>query len=91
MSSQSVRSRFETALAGEVIDHPVYAVYDWFVENRPIVDWEALFDLGLGQINHANIIRHEHPNFELVETTSQQDGQLRCDIRIVTDLSLIHI
>jgi len=90
MSSQSVRSRFETALAGEVIDHPVYAVYDWFVENRPIVDWEALFDLGLGQINHANIIRHEHPNFELVETTSQQDGQLRRDIRMVTDKGELH-
>jgi len=55
----NIRGRLEGALAGEIIDHPVYAVYDWFVKNRPAVDWETLFNLGLGQINHANPIRHE--------------------------------
>ena len=30
------RERFEKALAGEDIRHPVYAVYDWFVKNRKI-------------------------------------------------------
>jgi len=34
------------------VTRPVFAVYDWFVRNRPI-DWPRLFDLGLGQINHA--------------------------------------
>jgi len=44
-----------------------------------------LFNLGLGQINHANLIRHEHPNFEIVETTSGQDDQIRRDVRLITD------
>jgi len=81
----NIRKRFEFALAGENFDLPVYAVYDWFVKNRPAVDWETLFSLGLGQINHANLIKHEHPNFELVKTESEQAGQIRRDIRLITD------
>ncbi len=91
MSSQSVRSRFERALAGEVIEHPVYAVYDWFAENRlRAEDWEMLFEKGLGRINHANLVRHEHPNFELEETVSQQDGKVRRDVRLITDQGELH-
>jgi len=65
-------------------------VYDWFVNNRPTVDWEMLFEAGLGQINHADLVRHEHPNFELIETTSQQDGRTRRDLRLVTDRGELH-
>ena len=42
------RERLMAALAGEPINWPVYAVYDWFVEHRPI-DWQSLFDQGLAQ------------------------------------------
>jgi len=90
MKYQNIRKRFEDALDGESVEHPVYAVYDWFVNNRPAVDWKSLFDLGLGQINHANLIRHEHPNFEFVETTSEHEGQARRDIRMITDKGELH-
>jgi len=90
MGQQSIRERFETALAGKPVEQPVYAVYDWFVQNRPQVDWEMLFERGLGQINHADVIRHEHPNFERLETISEQDVQTRTDVRIVTDKGELH-
>ena len=51
----NIRERMESALAGEIVEQPVYLVYDWFVEHRDI-DWQSLFDQGLGQINHADII-----------------------------------
>ena len=86
----SIRKRFECALSGGKIESPVYAVYDWFVKNRPAVDWETLFGLGLGQINHANLVRHEHPNFELVETKSEQDGKVRRDVSLITDRGELH-
>jgi hypothetical protein len=79
------RKRLIKALNGQPDGTPVYAVYDWFVKNRPAVDWQMLFDLGLGQINHANLIRHEHPNFEIIENTSSQDGKTRRDVRLVTN------
>lgn len=85
----SVRQRFGSALAGEPVEWPVYAVYDWFVENRAI-DWERLFGRGLGRINHANVIRHEHPGFERVETTVRQGGHTRRDVRLVTDAGELH-
>ncbi len=88
-SSPTVRRRFEAALAGEPVEHPVYAVYDWFVHHRPI-DWDSLFAVGLGQINHANLVRHEHPGFELVETISEQGGHVRRDVRLVTDAGELH-
>ncbi len=91
MSEQNIRKRFESALAGEPIDHPVYAVYDWFAENRlTSADWEPLFDQGLGQINHARLIKHEHPGFEIVETQSKQGGEVRRDVRLVTDRGELH-
>lgn len=86
---EGIRHRFEAALAGEPVQWPVYAVYDWFVQNRPI-DWQRLFTLGLGQINHANVIRHDHPRFELIETISEQAGRVRRDVRLVTDAGELH-
>jgi hypothetical protein len=86
----TIRERFTAALSGEVPDEPIYAVYDWFVRNRPHVRWHELFDLGLGQINHANVIQHEHPNYEIVEETSDQNGTPRRDVRIVTDIGELH-
>jgi len=71
----TIRKRFECALAGERIERPAYAVYDWFVNNRTEVDWGLLFKLGLGQINHATLIRHEHPGFELATSVP---AVLRC-------------
>ncbi|MBT3376026.1 MAG: hypothetical protein HN742_17340 [Lentisphaerae bacterium] len=90
MSNPSIRERFERALAGEPVERPVYAVYDWFVNNRPGVDWEQLFELGLGQINHANLIRIEHPGFELAETIGEQGGRVRRDVRLITDRGELH-
>ena len=87
---ETIRQRLNKALAGRPVEVPVYAVYDWFVNNRPTVDWEYLFSLGLGRINHANLVRHEHPNFETVEITSKQDGKTRRDIRLVTDRGELH-
>ena len=90
MEPRSIRARFERLLAGETVSRPVYAVYDWFVKNRPQVDWPSLFAKGLGRINHANVIRHEHPNFEIAEETSVQDGRTRRDVRWVTDRGELH-
>lgn len=84
------RQRLNNALDGHLIGKPVFAVYDWFVSNRPAVDWATLFKLGLGQINHANLIRHAHPNFEIIETSSKQDGKTRRDIRLITDKGELH-
>ena len=57
MSAVTVRERLARAVRGEVVTEPVLAVYDWFVRNRPQVDWKRLFSLGLGEINHADIMR----------------------------------
>ncbi|MFA6290252.1 MAG: hypothetical protein WC637_00650 [Victivallales bacterium] len=86
----NIRERFESALSGGAIEYPVYAVYDWFVKNRPAVDWKKLFSLGLGRINHANLVRHEHPNFKLVKTISEQDGKVCRDVRLITDKGELH-
>jgi len=88
--SKSIRERLDDATAGRPVIKPVYAVYDWFVKNRPHVDWQSLFDLGLGQINHANVVRHEHPNFELIEETREENGVVRRDVRLVTDRGELH-
>ena len=85
----TIRERFEHALAGEVIEQPVYAVYDWFVINRAI-DWQSLFDLGLGQINHALVVEYTQPNVEIRETTSTQNAQVRRDVRWITDIGELH-
>lgn len=64
---------------------PVYAVYDWFVKNRPI-DWPFLFERGLGEIKHACLIDYEYPNAEVSETTRLQEGLLRKDVQWTTDI-----
>lgn len=88
--SDTIRERLNDATAGRRVERPVFAVYDWFVKNRPHVDWQSLFELGLGQINHANVIRHEHPNYELIEKIVEKDGVLRRDVRLVTDRGELH-
>ncbi|MFH1475899.1 MAG: hypothetical protein ABIH24_00180 [Verrucomicrobiota bacterium] len=84
------RQRLNNALDGRPIGKPAFVVYDWFVNNRPAVDWATLFKLGLGQINHANLIRHEHPNFEIIETSSKQDEKTRRDVRLITSKGELH-
>lgn len=80
----TIRDRLCRALAGEPINWPVYAVYDWFVENRPI-DWPSLFAKGLGQVNHATVVEHERPNLEILETTRKEGDRVRRDVRWLTD------
>jgi len=82
--SESIRARLQRALAGEIVDRPVYVAYDWFVQNRPI-DWPSLFEQGLGQIAHADLVQEESPDVEIIETTQEVDGRLRRDVRWITD------
>jgi hypothetical protein len=72
----SIRNRIEIAFSHRRIENPVYAVYDWFVKNRNI-NWQSLFNLGLGQINHANLVRVERPHLNIVELTSIENGKKR--------------
>ena len=81
----SIRERFEKALSGEPIERPVFAVYDWFVNNRDI-DWLSLFGQGLGQINHANMIECERPNLEIIETKTEENEHVRTDVRWITGI-----
>ena len=83
-SSASIRERMLAALAGEPVEWPVYAVYDWFVQHRSI-DWPSLFDQGLGQINHAPVVQIERPNLKVVESTTPTDQGVRRDVRWITD------
>jgi hypothetical protein len=80
----TIRERLDAALAGEPVADPVYAVYDWFVVNRAI-DWQSLFDLGLGRIHHASLIEIEQPNLKIVETVREEQGRTRKDVRWITD------
>ena len=89
-ASTGNRERLEAALRGEPVTHPVFAVYDGFVKTRPQVDWPRLFGLGLGLISHADVIRHEHPNLGIEETTRRVDGQVRRDVRWITDAGELH-
>ena len=84
------RARLEAAMGGRETGEPVYAVYDGFLSTRPHVDWQLLFSLGLGVINHADVLRHEHPNLRIVETTSGQGGLARRDVRWITDRGELH-
>ena len=88
--SHNIRHRLIDAIAGRPVAKPVYAVYDWFVEHRSHIDWQRLFDLGLGRINHANVIRHEHPNFEIIEEVRVRNGVLWREVRLITDCGELH-
>lgn len=90
MSAMSVRERLARAVRGEDVTEPVFAVYDWFVRNRPQVDWKRLFGLGLGEINHADIIRYERPHAEIVETWTDTPQGPRRDVRYITDRGELH-
>jgi hypothetical protein len=81
---QSVRARLDRALAGEAIDWPVYAAYDWFVRNRP-VDWARLVRDGLGVIAHADLVREDHPHLQIVERTEATAAGDRRVVRWITD------
>jgi hypothetical protein len=85
MSGVSIRARLAAAARGEEVTEPVFAVYDWFVRNRPAVDWGGLFRLGLGQINHADVIVYDRPHVEIVETVTETPQGRRRDIRWITD------
>jgi hypothetical protein len=90
MPNHNNRSRLNAALAGQPIDVPVYAAYDWFIENRLEVDWKELMRFGLARVNHANIIRYEHPNLDVREVCSVQDGLARRDVYWTTDIGELH-
>jgi len=85
MESESIRNRLNQAHCGHIIKDPVYAVYDWFVINREI-DWQSLFDLGLGRINHASLVEIERPHVKIEETLRDDGKQKRRDIRWITDI-----
>jgi hypothetical protein len=88
--NKSIRGRLERSLRGENVEQPVFAVYDWFVKNRPQVDWKNLFEQGLGQISHVALIQHEHPNFSIEEKTAKQGEYIRKDVTIITDKGELH-
>ncbi len=89
-NNPSVRVRLEQAIAGEPVTRPAFVVYDWFVKNRPWVDWASLFRRGLGQINHADLVRYHQPHVEIIETSSLEQGQQRRDVRWITDVGELH-
>jgi hypothetical protein len=83
------RKRLTDALNGKYVDKPAYMVYDWFVMNRNI-DWQSLFDLGLGQINHACLVEVEYPNLQIEKKITYENGQKRVDIYWKTDIGQLH-
>ncbi|TFG59227.1 MAG: hypothetical protein E4H36_14200, partial [Spirochaetales bacterium] len=85
----SIRKRLEQSLAGGLVQQPVYAVYDWFVQNRPI-DWQELFDQGLGQVGHASLITAFYPHAEKVETLTEDEKGPRRDVRWITENGELH-
>lgn len=85
----SIRGRLEAALDGAVVTRPVLVVYDAFLPN-PTVDWEWLFSLGLGQLNHAFVAEERRPNCEVVERVSREGDLERRDVTIRTDRGELH-
>jgi hypothetical protein len=85
----NIRERLLAALAGEPVEKPVFAVYDWFVQNRKI-GWDGLFARGLGEIGHACILRAEYPHAQVIETAGVDAGGPRRDVRWVTDIGELH-
>jgi hypothetical protein len=79
----SVRKRLLGALRGEVVTHPVYVVYDAFLPN-PFVEWDVLFSLGLGRVNHAFVTEKHLPNCEIIQRTTMDGGLERKDVTIRT-------
>jgi hypothetical protein len=86
---QLIRERLENALSGQPITYPVYVVYDLFY-HRWDLDWEMLFGLGLGQINHANLLEYDFPHLEIKESRKEKDGKTYRDVTWVTDQGELH-
>ena len=89
-TTPTLRRRFECALAGEPIAQPIYAVYDWFVRHRPLVDWESLLQQGLGIIGHADLLSIERPHAQISETLTPTDQGVRRDVHWLTDIGELH-
>ncbi|MEN8228860.1 MAG: hypothetical protein ABFS38_11960 [Bacteroidota bacterium] len=89
LMGENIRDRLNQALSGEDVTQPVYAVYDWFVINREI-NWQDLFYLGLGQINHASLFEVEHPHLKIEESLSNDGNRTRKDVRWITDMGELH-
>ena len=89
MESLSIRNRLNQALDGNPVKQPVYAVYDWFVINRKI-DWQTLFDLGLGQINHASLMEIERPHLKITETVRNDGEHIVSECQWITDIGELH-
>jgi len=85
-----IRSGLASALNGSPLEQPAYAVYDWFVKNRPAVDWERLFRLGLRQIRHADLVRCDRPHLRTREISTATDKGLRRDVTWETDRGTLH-
>ncbi len=85
----SIRKRLIHALSGKPVIRPAYLVYDAFLPN-PGVDWELLFSLGLGEIRHRSVTKTLRPHSEVIETTKDQDGMVRRDVVIRTDIGELH-
>jgi hypothetical protein len=79
-----------SALNGSILEPPAYAVYDWFVRNRPAVEWKRLFGLGLRQIWHADLVKHERPHLRIKEVTTSTEKGLRRDVTWETDRGTLH-
>jgi len=85
----NIRERLLSALRGEVVTHPAYVVYDAFLPN-PNVDWEWLFSLGLGRINHAFVVEKQHPSCQIIEKLTIEGDLERKDVTIRTDKGELH-
>jgi hypothetical protein len=84
MKSSSIRNSINKVLEGNTVTEPLYLVYDWFVTNRKI-DWQSLFDLGLGQINHASLVDIERPHLKIVETDTYNGEHKKTEVQWITD------
>jgi hypothetical protein len=84
-----IRARLRSALRGERVVRPVYVVYDAFLPN-PTVDWDWLFSLGLGQVNHAFVVEEKHPHCEIIETKTMEGELERRDVTIRTAAGDLH-
>jgi hypothetical protein len=76
--------------AGAPVGRPCFLVYDWFVKNRPQVDWPRLFALGLRQIVHVDLVQVERPNLRVIETVRKTADGPRRDVTWETDRGCLH-
>jgi hypothetical protein len=86
---QTIRKRLDDALAGHPVKNPVYVVYDLFYD-RWDLDWQMLWELGLGKINHANLLEYEFPHLEIKETKTEKDGNIHREVTWITDQGQLH-